>query len=712
MVSTQNASVAVASKKSRPVKEGPVDWAGRTTVMLRNIPSSYNQVQLLRELDERGFEHTYDFFYLPYDMTKQTNMGYGFINFKDPQHSVVLEATLDGKQLKNSRGRKTLQVVPAVLQGYHANYLKLQHSAVLNHHKTEHSPIFLGEIIPGPKDKKPTGKQVSKPARQTPPQSMSPPLPSAAARMAPYMLPQPAVAPQPVRNIPKRLPAPELPSDCATIRIAPVPITCTQLVLRNELNLRGYGPHVELVHIDVQQQCAIVVFNLPQWAKEAAKVFNGAVLMGSPLRVTAAPLQGLQKNLMFYAQRDLMTEKVEQSAPVPPLPMPIPGHFPLAGFPFMPPGLDSFVYQPPLSAPAPTRQALAPRWAPQVPLEEEDIKAVLAPPPGLGFCGWSAHEEAAEEHEGFMKALRAHATPIEEEDDEDEEDELPQVERDPSLPILSAEKLAEFTKHYAVLSAPSKGRFAGLGVCVNDLPDMQPEERTPEYVDFSELRASAVQSARRRHIPMASPPVVPPRSACADKFLRPPVYSPDMFASTGFPQFLSSPAFAQLPARSRGSSTDSRDLSTRTGSPELRGHASPDMFKNTGFPAMLSSPVFAFSSDPRHESSRTASPDTRREARKSTGSSGANSTEASTPPNQNLQAVENLSFILPPSAENVDEKRFVRPSSYLEAALASASASSASVLPPASRQSGKSMKKSAASKRGRNTRGNATQKVF
>ena len=67
-----------------PPRRDEIDWQDRTTVMVRNIPSVYMQRDLINELDARGWKGTYDFFYLPFDLNKKQNMGYCFMNFKDP----------------------------------------------------------------------------------------------------------------------------------------------------------------------------------------------------------------------------------------------------------------------------------------------------------------------------------------------------------------------------------------------------------------------------------------------------------------------------------------------------------------------------------------------------------------------------------------------------------------------------------------------------
>lgn len=114
-------------------------WQGCTTVMLRNIPGRYSQQSLLAEVQAAGYQP--DFFYLPMDFQRDANSGYCFLNLA-PEAVTRFRRRFDGQRLAHRSG-KLLQVVPAATQGYEANYDKFAHSAVLNHHKTEHQPLFL-----------------------------------------------------------------------------------------------------------------------------------------------------------------------------------------------------------------------------------------------------------------------------------------------------------------------------------------------------------------------------------------------------------------------------------------------------------------------------------------------------------------------------------------------------------------------------------------
>merc|ERR1712048_454185 len=55
-----------------------------TTMMIRNIPRRYSQEHLLMDLQELGFEGTFDFLYIPMDKTTTACVGYAFVNFIDP----------------------------------------------------------------------------------------------------------------------------------------------------------------------------------------------------------------------------------------------------------------------------------------------------------------------------------------------------------------------------------------------------------------------------------------------------------------------------------------------------------------------------------------------------------------------------------------------------------------------------------------------------
>lgn len=81
-----------ASWETRPTRgasggggPAPRDGERRTTVMLRNIPSSYNRSKLLELLDAAGFAAGYDFVYCPVDFARRCALGYALVNLVSPE---------------------------------------------------------------------------------------------------------------------------------------------------------------------------------------------------------------------------------------------------------------------------------------------------------------------------------------------------------------------------------------------------------------------------------------------------------------------------------------------------------------------------------------------------------------------------------------------------------------------------------------------------
>jgi len=280
--------------RTKGARREEIEWEGRTTVMVRNIPSCYSQQDLLSELDGRGWRGTYDFFYLPFDMTKKANMGYCFMNFKDPSLAEACHVALDGAQLARGKGRKRLQVVPAVTQGYEKNAEHFQHSAVMNHHRAEHGPIFLRE------------EEFEAPKRYLPRVDRMPP------RQPPRMLES------------------LLPSAITTLALHPIPPGFSQPMMYVELCRIGVAYLVDFLHVDnVSREC-IVNLTSPQAAVAASQVLNGLVLPGGvPLMVGIARVQGCGANILHYATRGILAEEALQNGTAPPA-MPVPSPAPAA----------------------------------------------------------------------------------------------------------------------------------------------------------------------------------------------------------------------------------------------------------------------------------------------------------------------------------------------------------------------------------------------
>mmetsp|Transcript_37242 Transcript_37242/g.89554 ORF Transcript_37242/g.89554 Transcript_37242/m.89554 type:complete len:281 (+) Transcript_37242:23-865(+) len=152
------AAAAPAAVPTQPPPATPLAEVPVTTLMLRHIPKSYAQQELLEEVSAMGFLVCIDFFYLPIDFRSGKNVGYSFINFTTADAAKRFKRVADGMTLAKagSEEDRPLEVCPARLQGRHANIEHFRNSAVMMEAiPAESQPVLFdpatGERIPFPK---------------------------------------------------------------------------------------------------------------------------------------------------------------------------------------------------------------------------------------------------------------------------------------------------------------------------------------------------------------------------------------------------------------------------------------------------------------------------------------------------------------------------------------------------------------------------------
>jgi hypothetical protein len=111
-----------------------------TTLMIRGIPCNFSQEALLAKIDEAGLKGKYNFFYLPKDGSKGSNLGYAFINFVDQQCAELCTSTFKGVPLAPARSLKTLKISPADIQGLPSLWKHFRSTAVS---QSSRGPMFL-----------------------------------------------------------------------------------------------------------------------------------------------------------------------------------------------------------------------------------------------------------------------------------------------------------------------------------------------------------------------------------------------------------------------------------------------------------------------------------------------------------------------------------------------------------------------------------------
>jgi len=94
--------------------------AGKTTVMLRNLPNQCTRAMLAKFLSTTEFAGHLDLVYVPMDKTSGNNLGYSFINF--------IEATSCERFIKAMNGTKAAKCFPGSRSGkvMQCNYAKVQ----------------------------------------------------------------------------------------------------------------------------------------------------------------------------------------------------------------------------------------------------------------------------------------------------------------------------------------------------------------------------------------------------------------------------------------------------------------------------------------------------------------------------------------------------------------------------------------------------------
>jgi len=104
-----------------------------TSIMLRNIPNNLKRDALLELFDSLGFRGLYDFVYLPIDFSRNSNVGYAFINLVNATAASKFQATLHGFHGWTGSSRKVCEAVWSQLsQGLACHVDRYRNSPVMH----------------------------------------------------------------------------------------------------------------------------------------------------------------------------------------------------------------------------------------------------------------------------------------------------------------------------------------------------------------------------------------------------------------------------------------------------------------------------------------------------------------------------------------------------------------------------------------------------
>lgn len=111
-----------------------------TTMMIKNIPCRCQSGEIIQEINDHGFEGTFDFFFMPRPPRKtSSNLGYAFINFKSGEIARNFQTKMQGHRFSfregESRSQKVCDITVAAIQGLENNKIK--------HHKDHRHICFF-----------------------------------------------------------------------------------------------------------------------------------------------------------------------------------------------------------------------------------------------------------------------------------------------------------------------------------------------------------------------------------------------------------------------------------------------------------------------------------------------------------------------------------------------------------------------------------------
>jgi len=142
-------------KKLNPTPSESSDYFGITTLMIRGIPCSFTQEDLLNLIAGADLMEHCDFFYLPTAANSKSNLGYAFLNFAETLYAWTCAFTFNGLRLDPARSTKICSVSPADIQGIE-NLRKHFRRTVVN--RGPRGPLFLGDkrnrVLKGLRQKK------------------------------------------------------------------------------------------------------------------------------------------------------------------------------------------------------------------------------------------------------------------------------------------------------------------------------------------------------------------------------------------------------------------------------------------------------------------------------------------------------------------------------------------------------------------------------
>lgn len=135
-ISEKNSAAALGSPKKADLSVQYSKHHGDiTTLMIRNVPCRVTQQMMADIIDQTVFKEKYNFLYVPSasplpQAGNGSNLGYGFINFPDPEDAMAFHTAFTGYRFEETTSSKLCVIVPAHIQGLENNVRHFSRKAV------------------------------------------------------------------------------------------------------------------------------------------------------------------------------------------------------------------------------------------------------------------------------------------------------------------------------------------------------------------------------------------------------------------------------------------------------------------------------------------------------------------------------------------------------------------------------------------------------
>ncbi|CAK0839899.1 unnamed protein product [Prorocentrum cordatum] len=116
---------------TRELQQMPHQCDERTTVILRNLPCSFQREDLIKEMDSKGFARLYNFVYVPADFRTHASKGYAFVNLVSTEEVQRFMLAFNGFRDWPVPSTKICSVDLSRTQGIERNIRLHQNSAIM-----------------------------------------------------------------------------------------------------------------------------------------------------------------------------------------------------------------------------------------------------------------------------------------------------------------------------------------------------------------------------------------------------------------------------------------------------------------------------------------------------------------------------------------------------------------------------------------------------